>query len=99
METLRVARERRPEVPIAAVRRNLARALGADEAAPADAEEYLRRFGVCRRRRDLGRARSLLAQIWSPMRLDQVDRARADVGLTEMALEQVMLDDRGGVAV
>ena len=99
METLRVAFEQRPEVPIAAVRRNLARALGADEAAPAVAEEYPRRFGVFQGRRDLGHAQSLLAHIWSPMRLDQVDRAHAEVGLTMMALERVMLDDRGGVAV
>ena len=49
METLRTAFEQRPEVPIFAVRRNLARALGADETPPADAEEYLRRFGAFQR--------------------------------------------------
>ena len=46
METLRVAFEQRPGVPVAAVRRSLARALGADEAASTDAEEYFRRFGA-----------------------------------------------------
>ena len=98
METLRVAFEQRPEVPIAAVRRNLARALGADETAPADAEEYLRRFGAFQRHRDLGHVQSLLAHIWNLMELDQVDRAHAEVGLAMMALEQVTLDDRWDLA-
>ena len=56
MEMLGVAFEQRPEVPIVAMRRDLARALGADEATSADAEEYHRRFGVFQGRRGLGRA-------------------------------------------
>ena len=66
--------------------------------APADAEEYLRRFGAFQRHRDLGHAQTLLAHMWNLLEMDQVDRAHAEVGLTLMALEQVTLDDRWGLA-